>query len=268
MVRQKPRLKTPITYYGGKQQMLQHILPLIPDHETYTESFAGGLAVFWAKEPCQSEIINDVDQEIVNFYEVLRTNPKALEKLVASTLHSRSQYEDALTIYHNPHLFDNVKRAWAFWTATSQGFASKIGTWGYDKKGKQPIRVEGKKSLDLSVYSDRLEAVTIDNNDAVKIIQAHDSEDSFHYVDPPYIFSNQGHYNGYSESDFDILLSTLGKIEGKFMLSSYPSEILEKYSTANGWTTFKFTKQLAAGKTGKGRKVEVLTVNYDTGVAG
>lgn len=248
--------------------MLQHILPLIPKHNTYTEPFAGGLAVFWAKEPVESEVINDVDQEIVNFYEVLRLYPDSLQKLIDSTLHSRSQYEDALTIYHNPHLFNEVKRAWAFWILTAQGFASKIGTWGYDKHGKEPQRTTRKKSLDLSPYTERLERVTIDNNDAVKIIAAHDSVSAFHYVDPPYIFSNQGHYNGYNLEHFERLLEVLSKVEGKFMLSSYPSEILEKYTKDNGWTTFKFVKQLAAGKSGKGKKVEVLTLNYDAGIAG
>ncbi len=39
-------MKTPITYYGGKQTLLRHILPLIPDHVSYTEAFAGGAAVY------------------------------------------------------------------------------------------------------------------------------------------------------------------------------------------------------------------------------
>lgn len=30
------RLKTPISYYGGKQMLLKHILPLIPEHTLYT----------------------------------------------------------------------------------------------------------------------------------------------------------------------------------------------------------------------------------------
>ncbi|MEG1485585.1 MAG: DNA adenine methylase [Bacteroidales bacterium] len=44
-------MKTPISYYGGKQTLLKHILPLIPEHSLYTEAFAGGYAVLFAKEP-------------------------------------------------------------------------------------------------------------------------------------------------------------------------------------------------------------------------
>lgn len=29
-------MRTPITYYGGKQTMLKHIMPLIPKHEIYS----------------------------------------------------------------------------------------------------------------------------------------------------------------------------------------------------------------------------------------
>jgi len=38
-------MKTPISYYGGKQALLKHILPLIPKHKLYTEAFCGGAAV-------------------------------------------------------------------------------------------------------------------------------------------------------------------------------------------------------------------------------
>ena len=41
--------------------MLQHILPNIPEHKIYTETFFGGGAVFFAKEKAESEIINDTN---------------------------------------------------------------------------------------------------------------------------------------------------------------------------------------------------------------
>ena len=56
-------MKTPITYYGGKQTMLKHILPLIPKHKVYTETFLGGGAVLWAKDPAPLEIVNDYREE-------------------------------------------------------------------------------------------------------------------------------------------------------------------------------------------------------------
>lgn len=54
-------MKTPITYYGGKQTLLKYIIPLIPEHKIYTESFCGGAAVFFAKKPAEAEVINDIN---------------------------------------------------------------------------------------------------------------------------------------------------------------------------------------------------------------
>ena len=42
----------------------------------------------------------------------------------------------------------------------------------------------------------RLENVTIENRDALEVISCYDSTDTFHFVDPPYINSDRGHYEG------------------------------------------------------------------------
>ena len=73
-------MKTPIAYYGGKQSLLNNILPLIPEHTVYTEAFFGGGAVFFAKEPSKSEVINDTNNMVVNFYEVVQTNFEELKQ--------------------------------------------------------------------------------------------------------------------------------------------------------------------------------------------
>ena len=54
-------MRTPISYYGGKQTMLKHIIPLIPSHRLYTEAFCGGAAVLFAKSPVEAEIINEIN---------------------------------------------------------------------------------------------------------------------------------------------------------------------------------------------------------------
>jgi DNA adenine methylase len=61
-------MKTPISYYGGKQKMIPHILPLIPEHKIYVEPFFGGGAIFFAKEPSKIEVINDIDKRVYNFW--------------------------------------------------------------------------------------------------------------------------------------------------------------------------------------------------------
>lgn len=61
-------MKTPISYYGGKQTMLKHILPLILKRQLYTETFYGGAAVLFAKCAVEAGIINDLNGDLCNFY--------------------------------------------------------------------------------------------------------------------------------------------------------------------------------------------------------
>jgi len=263
--------KTPITYYGGKLNLLKEILPLIPKHRIYTESFFGGGAVFFAKEKVESEIINDTNNMVVNFFEVVKTDFDRLKLKIEMTLFSRASYSVANMIYKMPHLFDKIQQAWSFYVATNMGFSCQIGSWGYDKYGKRVKAFQNKKLLFNQEMFERLENAQIENNDACKVIQSRDMEDAFHYVDPPYIDSNQGHYGGYTESNYKLLLDTLSNVKGKFLLSSYPSEILTQYAKKNGWYTLVFDKPLSAKKAVKGklrdRKIEVLTANYSLGAS-
>lgn len=112
------RLKTPISYYGGKQMLLKHILPLIPEHTLYTEAFCGGCAVLFAKPPAQCEVINDTNTELVNFYRVAQTQYAALKAMIDATLHSREIHAHARHINEHPSFFTPVERAWAVWVCT------------------------------------------------------------------------------------------------------------------------------------------------------
>jgi DNA adenine methylase len=259
-------MKTPITYYGGKLNMLKHILPLIPQHKIYVEPFFGGGAVFFAKRPSESEIINDSNAMVINFYKVLAADFEKLKQKIEATLFARATYVVADTIYRMPHLFSHLQQAWAFYIATNMGFSAKIGSWGYDKYGKRVKAFLNKKlQFDRNV-ADRILNAQIECNDACKVITSRDSEDTFHYIDPPYIETSQGHYAGYTEKEFKDLLETLTTVSGKFLMSSYPSEILDEYIKKNNWHTLVFKKPLSARKaeTGSSRilKTEVLTSNY------
>ncbi len=260
------KLKTPISYYGGKQNMVSAILPLIPKHRIYTEAFFGGGAIFFAKPPSEAEVINDTNNMVMNFFEQTKTNFKSLKAKIENTLFSRATYTVALTMYRMPHLFGKLQLACAFYIATNMGFSSSIGSWGYDKYSKRLKSFQNRKMAFDESICQRLQGAQIECNDACKVIQSRDTVDTFHYVDPPYINSDQGHYGGYTEEDYKRLLDCLSKVKGKFLLSSYPSDILSEYTKRNGWHTLVFDKPLSAGKAtsekGRNRKIEVLTANY------
>ncbi|MFA6924727.1 MAG: DNA adenine methylase [Bacteroidales bacterium] len=260
-------MKTPLTYYGGKQKLAERIISMIPKHRIYCEPFFGGGAVFFAKSPAKVEVINDSNGELINFYKVLKTDYKKLAKLIKGTLHSREEHETAEVVMKYPKLFNEVRRASAIWTLANQSFASMLGgTWRCDlQKNSTASRLNNKRNNFTKDYAKRLEQTQIENRDALKVIKLWDSKDTFFYCDPPYYNADMGHYKGYTEQDFENLLKTLSKIKGKFILSSYPSELIEKYSKKFKWCTTKIegiSVSVALGK--RKTKTEVLTSNFIT----
>lgn len=165
-------------------------------------------------------------------------------------------------------MFTEIKRAWAFWTLAAQSFASIIdNSWGYDiKKHTTSVKVTNKRQSFTEDYAIRLQAVQIECTDALSIIKSRDNSESFFYCDPPYFNSNCGHYDGYTLEDFDMLLKTLSEAKGKFLLSSYPSPILNRYVNERGWHQIEIksgvTVANANSKKPQKIKTEVLTVNY------
>ncbi len=92
-----------------------------------------------------------------------------------------------------------------------------------------------------------------------------DHYDAFYYCDRPYYNSYYGLYDGYIKEGFEMQLKALKNCEEKFLLSSYPSEVLNDYAKNNGWCSQKMIQHVSATKTTRGqeKKTEMLTANYD-----
>lgn len=257
--------KGALSYYGGKYHLLSKILPLIPPHTLYTEVFFGGGSVFFAKEPAKIEVINDNNSLIHNFYKVAKQNPMKLKRLLDATLYSEEDYKKAREIYLNPHAleYNNIEKAWAVFVAGNQSYLHGFVTgWKYNRKRNLGTAFNTKKAILAATFKKRLEHVQLFCRDAIRVLQNMDRPTSFHFIDPPYIGANQGPYSGYTHEQFEILLKACEKLSGKFLLTTYPSEILSTYTKKNGWFQIEFDLRNSASKDTKKRKTEVFTMNY------
>lgn len=253
-------MKTPITYWGGKQQLIPKLLPLIPVHRQYDEPFFGGGALYFAKRPSEIEFINDINGEMVNFYKTLKRKFPELKEEIDCTLHSEFQHKQAHDIYLDPLNHDDVLRAWAVWMLSKQSIYSILtNSWKVEIDNNFARQFQWNKEAFTLAYARRLEATSIFSRDALSVITATDTPTTFHYLDPPYFNSDCGHYKGYSADDFRSLLDKISKIEGMFLLSSYPSDVLAEYTATNSWQTIEIKMPRVAG----GTKTEVLTLNYN-----
>lgn len=260
-------MKTPITYYGGKQSMVNNIVPMIPKHKIYCEPFFGGGAVFFSKPLSYLEVINDTNDRLITFYEVMRDQFEELNDMICDTLHSESLHLIARDIYHNRTEASKVQIAWAFWVVTNMSFAGSIyGGWKWcnGSKGSHSGRVIRNRRNDFSSLKDRLRDVQISKRDALEVIQKRDTPETFFYLDPPYPGATQAHYYGYSMKEYCKLLEVLSTLKGKFILSNFPSQTLKWFILKYGWNYRIIRKQNKVSNFNEPKyKSEVLIWNYE-----
>lgn len=256
-------MKTPISYYGGKQNLLSEILPLFPPHIQYVEPFLGGGAVFFSKPKSKNEVINDLDGRITNFYRIAQTKFPELQAMIQGTPHSEIEHKLTQQILKEG-TSSEVERAWALWVQCNMSFGHMIyGGFAFGETGCGK-NTANKRDAFTEKYLHRLREVEIFQRDAIDIIELKDSENTFFYCDPPYCSSDCGHYDGYTKDDFVKLLDTLKNIKGKFLMSSYPEDELMTYRESQQWCS-KDIKQvlLVTGKREETKyKTECLTWNY------
>lgn len=219
-------MRPPISYYGGKQSMSLKIIPLIPKHAVYVEPFAGGAAVLFGKPVPDvpighyREVINDTHGELVNFYRVLREDGEALVSLLQLTPHAREEYAECKTPYDES--LTPLERARRFFYMINNSYAKKEnGGWAYSKKSRnEPLTFLNKVNR-LPAIVGRFKRAYIEHKDALEVIKTWDCPEAFFYCDPPYIDTEQGHYDGYTADDLNALFELLLTIDGAWMVSGY-----------------------------------------------
>ena len=223
-------MKTPIKYYGGKQRLVPWISRYIPPHKTYVEPFAGGLALFFGRPKIKgmTEVINDKNSMVANFWKQLRDNNKELHQRLDNTMYSSEDFNHCRDVYRGKTQANDLEKARAFFVVFNCSFAAIGSGWA---RGLADSRMEGhkiehvtSKIKSILFLKNKMTNVYIENTDALKVINAWDGVQSFFYCDPPYPETCQGSYSGYTMGDFNKLTNVLKNIKGKFILSCYLKE--------------------------------------------
>ena len=129
--------------------------------------------------------------------------------------------------------------------------------------GKGAARVFAAKERFLPELKGLLEKCTIEQDDAQKVLSRFDTPTTFHFVDPPYVGSNMGHYTGmFNEDDLNRLLEVLSGIKGKFMQTMYPHDLIREYADRFGWTLHPVQRTVTASNTKRRKQEEWMITNY------
>ncbi len=231
-------------WYGGKWPLARWIISFMPAHSRYVEPFAGAASVLMRKEPTRTDIINDLDDNIVEAFEMVR-DPKQWPFLAFNLLmtpFAREEFERSLLPADDP--LERVRRffvrqAFAMSTDRRDGGTNRTGFRSYsDEKRTSPMR-DWKTFVDaLGACRVRLQHVIIENQDALEVMKKHDGVSTLHFVDPPYRMdtrrsTKRGYQHEMDDADHDRLLAALRELKGLVILSGYPSPAYD--AALPGW---------------------------------
>ena len=205
------------SWMGGKRRLAKHIIPEFPEHTCYTEPFAGGAAIFFMKEAVKSEVLNDVNGDIVNLYRVVQNH---LEEFVRQFKWSLISREIFKWLNDTPvETLTDIQRAARFFYLQQTCFGSKsvgrtFGTATTSAPKLNLLRLEEQ----LSAAHLRLSRVYIEHLDWLECIKKYDRPHTLHYLDPPY-WQTAGYGNQFPFEHYQQIAQAMSSMQGKVVLS-------------------------------------------------
>ena len=224
-MRKRPILR----WHGGKWILANWIIAHLPKHRIYVEPFGGGGSVLLRKPRSYAEIYNDLDGEVVNLFRVARDRGDELRRALELTPFARNEFVLSYTPTDDP-----VEQARRTVARSFMGFGSNSHSkaTGFRANSNRSAVHDWRNYPDAFVaVIERLRGVCIENRDAVVVMQAHDGDETVHYVDPPYVMATRGKGSDYrhemTDTDHVALASELRKLRGAVVLSGYASQLYE-----------------------------------------
>jgi DNA adenine methylase len=186
--------------------MAPWIIDRLPPHTHFVESCAGSAAVLALKPPVEYETVNDIYEEVVNFFRVLQDPQLAVALIdrVAFTSYAYAEFQRAAV-----STLDPLDRAWGFFVRMQMAVVPGRSGWSYGvaglagKKANKPGRW-ATMPTHLQAVATRFERVQITAWPIEELLARIDAPGVLHFVDPPYLYeSRPSSHSTYVCDEFD-----------------------------------------------------------------
>lgn len=238
--RKRPKRKIAFGWYGGKFSHLNFLAPLLPTDAThFCDVFGGSAAVLLNVGPYPVETYNDIDSELVNFFQTLRNEQDELIRAIGLTPFSREELALACQPARDLSKVERARRFYVRARQTRTGLAqtSSAGRWAHcvltSRAGMAGAVSRWLGSVEgLPEIAQRLQRVQIENAPAIEVIERYDTPETLFYLDPPYVHSSRGDASAYgfemTDEEHRELADCLHSIHGRAVVSGYRTNLYDR----------------------------------------
>ncbi len=262
------------------------------NYERYVEPFGGSGAVLLGKDkPDKFEVINDYNRDLINIFRCIKERPMELiYELGYYPLNARDDFnamkrflkkehflnfvsekeleltrkifpspsnEELIKIYTTRADNYDIKRAATYLKVLRESYASTGKSYAC-----QPFSIVSIFQL-IEAVSKRMENVVVENQDYKVLIPHYDRDNTFFYLDPPYITTEDMYDADFGEKDHLLLRDLLFAIKGYFLLSYNDCEFAREIYKGCNFLGFTRVHSMAQRNKPGARFNELLISNYD-----
>lgn len=244
---------------GNKKKIAKEIQAYFPPHKIYIEPFFGAGGMFFNKPKAHNNLLNDLDSDVFNLFQVVSNKTKEFESEFLSTPY----HTDLLEYWKTNKETEPIKKALRFLFLSNYCLNGVIGT----------LRLEAKKNEYLLKFpnllnktNDFLFGCSFANMDYKKFINSiafikdgrNDENKTLIYCDPPYLGTNDNYSNSFTEQDSRELFETLISTGCKFAVSEFDNPIILDLAKEHGLEVIVIGERQNL----KNRRTEILIINY------
>lgn len=246
-----------VPWMGGKRRLVKHILPHLPEHDCYVEAFAGGAALFYKKEPVKTEVLNDLNGDLINLYRVIQHHLEEFLRQYKWALISRQMF-DWMKLTHPDPLTD-IQRAARFYYLQRNAFGARPTGQTFGTAPSAPPKLNLLRiDEELSQAHIRLSRVYIEHLHWQAAVAKYDRPYTLHYLDPPY-WQTEGYGAEFGFEQYEAMADLASKVQGKMAISINDHPDIRK--AFKGLRTVPLNVNYTVGLSSKAAQ-ELLVLNY------
>jgi DNA adenine methylase len=240
---------------GNKKKIAKKIQSYFPKHKIYIEPFFGAGGMFFNKPKAKYNIVNDLDSDVFNLFQVVMNQKEELEK----AFYMMPIHSDLLEYWKKNQETEPIKKALRFLFLSNLTFMGSGEGMRFTTANSKGIFF---KNIDKTF--ELINDVQFNNicfSNFLKSYQLRGEKDNnktFIYCDPPYLNTTDNYSNSFTESDSLELFETLQDTGCKWAMSEFNHPFILEQAKQRGLNIIEIGERQNL----KNRRTEILVTNY------